>query len=169
MKYISMSTYKHAWIFRHAEMTVPAEDLAEIKPMTATAANDLWRNNISKQGENPDEFADNDWPVTPSSWETTGEWQNSWESDAPTLPELLAESLNWTPETTVYYCIDNETVFETRWEIFQKHWKNFLFFDDKTLLIGRKRKQAIQFHQDGTFQMGLKGTVPSANDSSVNG
>lgn len=162
MKYIALTDFKHAWIFRHAEMTVSCEDQQQIKPMTATAANDLWRNNISKQGDNPDEFADNDWPVMQQSWQEQGEWQDLWDSDDPALPVLITTTLDWTPETTVYYCIDNKTVFETRWDIFCRHWKNFLFFDDNTLLLGRKRKQAVQFHQDGSFAVGLKGTVPSA-------
>ena len=159
MKYIPLSDCKHAWIFRHAEMTVPGDDQEQIKLMTKTAANDLWRNNISKQGQNPDEYADNDWPALPQSWQQQGHWQKLWESNDPALPALIA-TLDWAPETTVYYCVDHETVFETRWGLFYRHWKNFLFFDDNTLLLGRKRKQAVQFHQDGSFAIGLKGTVP---------
>ncbi|CAM3756749.1 DUF2947 domain-containing protein [Parendozoicomonas haliclonae] len=168
MKYIPLSEYKHAWVFRHAELTVPAEDLEQIKPLTPTAANDLWRNNISKQGKNPDDLADDDWPMLPLSWDAKGHWQERWESDDAQMPEEIVEELNfnigWTPETTVYYCIDSDAVIETRWDIFCRHWKNFLFFDDNTILIGRKRKQAVQFHQDGTFDIGVKGTVPSASE-----
>ncbi len=164
MKYIPLADYKHAWIFRHAEMTVPADDMAHIKPMTPVAANDLWRNNISKQGINPDEFGSNDWPLNPDIWHTEGEWQTLWEGDEPELPEALPTTLDWAPETTVYYCVDNETVFETSWLMFCRHWKNFLFFDDNTLLLARKRKQAVQFRQDGTFAIGLKGTPSAADD-----
>ena len=161
MKYIPLSDYKSSWIFRHADMPVPQDDLEQIKPMTPVAATDVWRNNISKQCLTPEDFAENDWPVTEGTWEHEGQWQDPWESDDPALPEVLAEQLQWTPETTVYYCIDSEAILETTWDVFNRHWKNFLFFDDGTLLIGRKRKQAAQFHQDGTFSVGQKGPVAS--------
>ena len=157
MKYIPLSEYKNAWIFRHAEMPVPPEDLTDIKPMSPVSASDVWRNNISKQCNTPEDFDKSDWPANPDNWKESIEWQQQWESDNPELPEGILEYLSWTPETTVYYCIDSEAVLETTWKTFRQHWKNFLFFDDKCILIGRKRKQVLQFHQDGTVSLGVKG------------
>ena len=158
MKYIPHSDYKNAWIFRHADMPVPAEDLAGIKPLSSVFANDIWRNNISKQCNTPEDFSKGDWPFNPENWqEETVQWQERWETEDPAMPEEITSHLNWTPETTVYYCIDSEAILETTWKIFSSHWKNFLFFDDECILIGRKRKQALQFHQDGSVSLGQKG------------
>ncbi len=162
MKYIPLTEYKNAWIFRHADMPVPADDLKHIKPLSAVAATDIWRNNISKLCLTPEDFSDKDWPANPESWEFEGKWQDQWETDDPELPDVIFEHLPWEPETTVFYCIDSEAVLETTWDIFSRHWKNFLFFDDGCILIGRKRKQAVQFHQNGTVAIGKKGTVVSA-------
>ncbi|WP_281648747.1 DUF2947 domain-containing protein [Parendozoicomonas sp. Alg238-R29] len=164
MKYIPLSDYKNTWIFRHAEMPVPAEDLEQIKPLASVAAIDIWRNNISKQCLTPEDFGDDDWPVQEEIWEESGSWQEEWESDSPELPRVVTEHLQWTPETTVFYCIDSEAVLETTWDVFSRHWKNFLFFDDECILIGRKRKQALQFHQDGTVSVGRKGIVAASKN-----
>ena len=157
MKYIPLSDYKNAWIFRHADMPVPAEDLVSIKPMSPVSATDVWRNNISKQCNTPEDFSNGDWPFNPENWLENIQWQEQWESDDPALPEEILAHLPWENETTVYYCVDSEAVLETTWEVFRRHWKNFLFFDDECILIGRRRKQALQFHQDGTVSLGKKG------------
>ncbi|WP_371924857.1 DUF2947 family protein [Endozoicomonas sp. SCSIO W0465] len=34
-------------------------------------------------------------------------WLELWESDDPTLPALITNTLAWAPETTFYYCVDN--------------------------------------------------------------
>ena len=164
MKYIPLSEYKNAWIFRHGEMPVPADDLAQIKPLTPVAATDVWRNNISKQCLTPEDFGDNDWLNDEENWEESGSWQDEWESDNPELPDVVEKHLQWTPETTIFYCVDSEAVLETTWDVFSRHWKNFLFFDDDCVLIGRKRKQAAQFHQDGTVSVGKKGVVAASKD-----
>ncbi len=163
MKYIPLSDYKNAWIFRHSEMTVSEQDLPAIKPLASVAANDVWRNNISKLCLTPEDFSDDDWINDENNWQESARWEEAWESGDPALPELLSEHLQWTPETTVFYCIDSSAVLETSWDVFQRNWKNFLFFDDDCVLIGRKRKQAVQFHQDGTFRVGLKGLAAGNN------
>jgi hypothetical protein len=40
--------------------------------------------------------------------------------------------------------------------VFQRCWKNFLFLDDGTLLIGKKREQVVQFMSNGSFRLGTK-------------
>lgn len=50
-----------------------------------------------------------------------------WESDEPELPEALAAHLAWQDDVTVYFCYEKYNVLETKWSVFKRHWKNFLF------------------------------------------
>ncbi len=156
MNYLPMSDYRHAWFFKHEEMTVPATDLVKIKPLTPKRALEIWDLNISQHADDPADFTKDDWASQPSVWQATGFWQSAWDSDDNALPEALAECINWEGNTVVYFCYSSEHLIETTWDIFKRYWKNFLFLDDGPLLIGRKRKEVVQFKQNGSFSFGLR-------------
>lgn len=156
MNYIELNDFKYAWIFRHQSM--PLDDKAKrlIKPMAPARANSLWDAFISKQVDHPDFFKKGDWPANKATWLETGEWENTWESDDIALPEAIQAHLDWDNNATVYYCINRNLVLETTWANFKRCWKNFLFIDDGSILIGKKRQQAVQFTSDGKFKLGNK-------------
>ncbi len=156
MKYIPLEDYSKAWVFRHQQMPVPEADLAQIRVMAPARAADLWQAHISDKANHPDLLGPSDWPNKKSSWLERGDWQSQWESDDPQLPPIMAEYFDWDDNTVVFFCYDNEQIIETNWLIFRRHWKNFLFFDDGPLLIGRKRQQVAQFYQSGQMAVGLK-------------
>ncbi|MBQ0729054.1 MAG: DUF2947 family protein, partial [Oleispira antarctica] len=56
--------------------------------------------------------------------------------------------------TNVLFFYDSDRVIETSWKVFKLSWKNFLFFDDGPILMGKKRKQVVQFLQNGHFSVG---------------
>ena len=72
------------------------------------------------------------------------------------LPELILEHINWDNNTVVYFCTARNNVIETTWMVFKRCWKNFLFMDDGSLLIGKKRKEVVQFLSNGTCKVGNK-------------
>ncbi|GGK70733.1 DUF2947 domain-containing protein [Amphritea balenae] len=154
MNYLSIEQYPKAWIFRHKDMPVSEEDLAQIKPLTDARAEQVWSQQISKECNHPENFGPADWANKNQTWLETDNWQSLWESDDPAIPELLAQHLQWEDETVVWFCYSSEHVIETSWDVFRRNWKNFLFFDDGPLLIGKKRKQVAQFHQTGNFRIG---------------
>lgn len=156
MNYIPLFEFKKAWIFKRQDLPIREEDLAAIKPMTEQRANTLWRSLVSSQVDHPDFFKKGDWPFAIQTWQEQGEWEAVWESDEVALPELIQQHLDWDNQTVVYYCNDNKSVIETTWSLFQRYWKNFLFMDDGALLIGKKRKQVVQFFSNGSFQVGTK-------------
>ena len=156
MNYLNWSDYKQGWIFRHREMPVPETDMAEIHPLTAAASEQLWRQQISKEATHASHFMNDDWPARNGVWTDQGEWQGPWDSDSAELPELMATHLSWEDNTQVFFCYSSVHVVQTTWQIFRKHWKNFLFFDDEPLLIARKRQQVVRFHSDGTFDIGIR-------------
>ncbi|WP_370301133.1 DUF2947 domain-containing protein [Alkalimarinus coralli] len=154
MNYIDLSEYRNAWVFRHKDMPVSSEDLAQIKPLSESSAIQLWRQRISKESDHPAEWERGDWAANEDAWPHKALWQKTWDSASPDLPELILEQIDWADNVTVFFCYDSYKIIETNWAVFKRNWKNFLFFDDGPLLIARKKKQAIQFFQNGSFAIG---------------
>jgi len=154
MNYIPLAEFDKAWIFNRTDLPISEQDKAQIKPMTAQRATTLWQSSISKQADHPDFFKKGDWPFDLNNWQQQGEWEPTWDSEQMALPELLAAHLDWENETLVYYCNSQTRIIETRWEVFKRCWKNFLFMDDGALLIAKRRKQAVQFFSNGCYQLG---------------
>ncbi|MBD8512155.1 DUF2947 domain-containing protein [Photobacterium sp. 2_MG-2023] len=154
MHYIDINTYSRKWIFTHASMPVPAEDLVQIKPLSQARSATLWREHISSQSPDSDHFGKGDWAGEDKNWTETVEWQAAWDDDEPALPEVLADFLDWEDNTPVYFCYEKYNLIETSWGVFKRNWKNFLFFDDGPLLIARKKTQAVWFHSNGTCKIG---------------
>ncbi|WP_028304444.1 DUF2947 domain-containing protein [Oceanospirillum maris] len=156
MSYIALQDYSKQWIFRHKDLPLASEDLSAIKPMTPERSLQLWQAQVSPQSLDYSFFQPDDWAGNSKSWLETGPWQSAWDSNDNDLPELMREHFDWEQNTVVYVCYDSENVIETTWGVFQRAWKNFLFMDDGTLIIGRKRKQVAQFFDNGQMRIGLK-------------
>jgi len=155
MSYTPIEQLKNAWIFRHKSLPINEGDLIKIKPMAEARANILWDTFISKQVDHPDFFKKGDWPFDKSSWLDQGKWETIWDSDDANLPALVLEHLKWDNNTVVYFCSARNKVIETTWLVFKRCWKNFLFIDDGPLLIGKKRKETVQFNANGLFKTGV--------------
>jgi len=150
MSYISLEKLKNAWIFKHKSLPIKDTDLTKIKPMAKDRANVLWDAFISRQVDHPDFFKKGDWPFNDNNWHEQGKWE---EED---LPELITTHIAWDNNTVVYYCSNRDNVIETTWAVFKRCWKNFLFMDDGCILVGKKRKESVQFNSNGTFKVGTK-------------
>jgi hypothetical protein len=156
MSYTSLEQLKNAWIFKHKSLPINETDLTKIKPMVKDRANVLWDTFISRQVDHPDFFKKGDWPFDQSNWQDQGKWEGIWDSNEENLPELITVSIVWDNNTVVYYCSNRENVIETTWAVFKRCWKNFLFMDDGCILIGKKRKESVQFNSNGNFKVGIK-------------
>lgn len=156
MNHIPLEQLKNAWIFKHKSLPISDVDLSKIKPMTKERANVLWDAFISRQVDHPDFFKKGDWPFDQSNWQDQGKWEGIWDSNEESLPELIAASITWDNNTVVYYCSNRDNVIETTWAVFKRCWKNFLFMDDGCILIGKKRKESVQFNSNGSFKVGNK-------------
>ncbi len=156
MNYIPLENFKYAWVFNHKSMPLEANDKAQIKVMAEQRASVLWDSFISKTADHPDFFKTGDWPYDKNTWCDNGKWQGIWESNEAQLPSMIAQHIQWEDNTVVYYCINRKQVLETSWKTFKAHWKNFLFLDDGSLLIGKKRNEVVQFTANGQFKVGNK-------------
>ncbi|NQZ79508.1 MAG: DUF2947 domain-containing protein [Colwellia sp.] len=156
MSYTSLDQLKNAWIFKHKSLPIKESDVTKIKPMSVSRANILWDTFISKQVDHPDFFKSGDWAFNTDTWQDNGQWEPRWDSEDEALPELMIEHLHWDNNTVVYFCSSRSNIIETTWAVFQRCWKNFLFMDDGTLLIGKKRKEVVQFMSNGSFKIGSK-------------
>ena len=156
MSYLTLDEYQRKWIFTHQSMPVPEKDLAAIKPMTQARASQLWKENISAQSPDADRLSSSDWPMKESNWKQKVDWMAAWEADDESMPLELTEFIDWQDDVTVYFCYEKYNVIETKWSVFKKHWKNFLFYDDGPILIGRRRKEALWFDTNGTVKLGFR-------------
>ncbi|WP_028293606.1 DUF2947 domain-containing protein [Oceanobacter kriegii] len=156
MNYVPLSDFKWGWIFRHRELPIPSEHLELIRPLAKNAANQYWKTHISKEAAHAVNFLGDDWPSHNGVWNDKENWEAAWDSDSQELPEALAEHIQWESNVTVFFCYDVDHVVQTRWDIFQQHWKNFLFVDDEPILLGKNRNECVRFHSDGSYQTGMK-------------
>ena len=142
MSYITLDEYQRKWIFTHASMPVSEADRQHIKPMTQLRAAQFWKDNISAQSPDAERLSSQDWPMKAENWLEEIDWMSAWESDEPELPAEILAHIDWQDDVTVYFCYEKYNILETKWDIFKLHWKNFLFYDDGPILLGRRREQA---------------------------
>ncbi|TDO99778.1 DUF2947 domain-containing protein [Marinomonas balearica] len=148
--YIPLSSFPKSWVFNRRDPFVSEEDKQEIKWLSESSAADIWRDYVSADHLHPELLKESDWVVDSANEIGREAWEVRWESDDETLPEFILEHLgNWGEDTKVFYCCSNEIVFETTWGVFKRTWKAFLFLENGPVLIGRKKKQAVQFCTDG--------------------
>lgn len=156
MAFLSLDDYPRKWIFTHQSMPIPEADKAQIKPMTQAKSAEFWRDNISKQSPDAERMSSQDWPTNDANWLESIDWMDCWESDDEALPEGVLSHIDWQDDVTVYFCYEKYNVVQTTWAVFRRHWKNFLFFDDGPMLIGRRRKQALWFQTNGQVRLGSR-------------
>ncbi|CED71682.1 DUF2947 domain-containing protein [Aliivibrio wodanis] len=156
MSYLPLDEYNRKWIFTHQSMPVDDEVLPLIKPFTQAKSAQVWNDFISANSPTADHFGSKEWPMKKSSWSNEIDWQHRWDSDNESLPEEVLEFIDWADEVTIYFCYEKYNVIETSWGTFKKTWKNFLFYDDLPILIGKKKSQALWFNSKGKVKLGSR-------------
>lgn len=155
--YIPLNEFRRKWIFNHQDLPVTDEDKLSIKPLTEKSSMEVWNQWISNKSSRAEQFTKGDWAAKANAWTKTDHWQSAWDSEDNSLPEMLAEFIQWPDETPVYFCYEKYQIIETRWDVFVRNWKCFLFFDDGPILISPKQKQAVMFEQSGQYKLGIRG------------
>ena len=154
MHYIPFNEYKRRWIFTHQSMPLDLCDHDKIKPMNASRSAQIWNENISKKSPTADHFEKGEWPVS-DLWDQEMSWQIPWDEDED-LPCAFIAFFPWEENQIVYFCYSKDNLIETSWSMFKKYWKNFLFYDDKPILLGRRRKEVAIFEQNGFLRLGRR-------------
>ncbi|MBM6550336.1 DUF2947 family protein [Marinomonas ostreistagni] len=151
-QYRSLAQVGKEWVFRREEPFVSEDDRAAILLLSEVGGANIWRDYVSADFLFPDQFSREVWVNT--HIQDTAEWESTWESDAAALPEAVLEYVgSWGVDTKVYFCCHSDLVLETTWGVFQRAWKAFLFLDSDAILIGRKKKQALQFCENGLVSL----------------
>ncbi|WP_375750055.1 DUF2947 domain-containing protein [Vibrio sp. HN007] len=156
MSYIDITEYNRKWIFTHSSMPVSEEDLQAIKPMSQARSAQFWKQNISAMSPDADRFSREDWPSKKGNWVTEADWSVEWESDDEMMPQEVLDHIDWQDDVTVFFCYEKYNIVETKWSVFKRCWKNFLFYDDGPILIGRRRKEALWFNSKGKVSIGKR-------------
>ncbi|ABI71007.1 MULTISPECIES: DUF2947 domain-containing protein [Shewanella] len=155
--YIPFDLYKRKWIFNHKDLPVSDDDKALIKPLTDKSAMEVWDKWISNKSSRAELFEKGDWPIKQDAWAATEHWQSAWDSNDNAMPEAIIAHIQWPDDAVVYFCYEKYQIVETRWDVFVRNWKCFLFFDDGPILISPKHKQALMFLQNGQYKLGVRG------------
>ncbi|RXJ74090.1 hypothetical protein CS022_05500 [Veronia nyctiphanis] len=155
MNYIPFDEYKRKWIFTHQSMPVEEADKEAIKPMSTQRSSQLWTEFVSRKSPTVDHFGAEDWANKDATWKEEVNWMIAWEDEADLPPEFI-EHFQWEDNIVVYFCYDKTNIIETRWAMFKKYWKNFLFYDDKPLLLGRRKQEVAMFEQSGEVKVGKR-------------
>lgn len=158
--YQNLDNFPKSWIFKRGDPKIETSDLGEIRLLTEQRASDIWRDYISDEQLHPDKLSDDCWlnnsGLMPDEMSKI-QWEKVWESDELMLPEdFITHFSTWGDDTKVYFCCHNELIFETKWSVFRRTWKAFLFLDNGPILIGRKKKQAAQFFNSGWCNLLLR-------------
>ncbi|NOU51661.1 DUF2947 domain-containing protein [Pseudoalteromonas sp. JBTF-M23] len=154
MNYISIDKFKKAWVFKHQDLPINEADLDAIKLMSPERSAVLWTTMVSREKDHPDFFTKSEWPGDEATWVSQLNWETPWENGEPHLPQTLCDFLQWEDNTTVYFCLSREHVFETRFDVFKHCWQNFMFLADGSLLLGKKRQGVVQFMENGQAKLG---------------
>ncbi|NKF51059.1 DUF2947 domain-containing protein [Shewanella sp. WXL01] len=157
LSYLSLDQYKRKWIFSHKDLPVTDDDKQAIKPLSDKSAMEVWNKWISNKSSRAEQFTKGDWPAKDSAWKITEHWQAAWDSEDNAMPEVVSQHIDWADDTQVFFCYEKYQIIETRWDVFVRNWKCFLFFDDGPLLIAPGQKQAMMFEQSGQFKLGVRG------------
>ncbi|MBJ7537601.1 DUF2947 family protein [Marinomonas transparens] len=155
--YQSLESFSKSWVFKRNDPKVEPEDLQKIRLLSEQRAEQIWRDYISSEHLHPDHFSDYDWLKKPDLLISKVSWEKAWDGEDMSLPGELAEHFSaWGEDTTVFFCCHNELVFELPWGVFKRSWKAFLFLDNGPILVGKKKKQAAQFHSNGLANLLLR-------------
>ncbi|GAA4874290.1 DUF2947 family protein [Ferrimonas pelagia] len=156
MKHTDLSQYAFNWVFNRADMAISDQDKAAILPLHPTYAKQIWLQNVSSEAVDLDRLEDKDWLSQAELWPFDQRWDDAFESDDVALPADIAGYLNWDPKTIVYVCYDQGHIIETRYDVFKRSWKAFLFAEEQALVIGRRRNEALWFIDETTVKLGKK-------------
>ena len=157
MGFIALDDYPQSWIFRHRDLLISAADYELIQPLDAPSAQRLWSQKISQDASHASHFLSDDWPEHNGVWQDElVDWQSVWDSDETAMPREILDHCQWPDNTVVFFCYDHERVIQTTWGAFKSCWKNFLFYDDEPILLGKRRHEVIRFHSSGLCHIGKR-------------
>ncbi|MHA3772289.1 DUF2947 family protein [Verrucomicrobiota bacterium sgz303538] len=153
------------WCFFVPDYPVPADCLAQIRPIAEESARELWCHFIDSKARHPMMLPDDAWPARLCSSPVSAHWQADWNDEtATTFNNWLNTTLPWPRELPVIFTWSSSQSVETSWEVFSRCWRNFLFDDEGSFLWSLQRTEAIVFTPCGLAHAGNRSsptTVPN--------
>ncbi len=66
-----------------------------------------------------------------------GRWIEDYNNDnIQPVQQMLSRCVNWPDHIHVWFCLHHRLIFQTRWNVFRQHWKDFLSVaDDCPILL----------------------------------
>jgi Protein of unknown function (DUF2947) len=164
---------RHLVVSHPAIPPLPEACRPALRPLTAEAANQLWREVIARRWRPLTRFLpSNHWShqftAVGPDWVTS--W-NSWLSNKPDSPDpvraFLTYSLSWGDSETIYFVLSGQSIFCLSWSIFLTHWHYFLHTDQDVLIVTPGRSQFVCFGETGLLGVGIRPLSSHFDDRGV--
>lgn len=129
-KYINMEDFGSNWFFYVEDLKIPKEDSKYIKPLSYEYSSFIWSQNINNEKHH---FALlNEHEKMALQLNKTGyKWQDDWNNSTyENFRNYLSKHTIYNPYDKIIIFWQKEEAVETNWDIFLKHWTNFLFEDE---------------------------------------
>lgn len=156
-EYMSMDEFDGNWWFYDESIRVPDNDILLIKPFTKMQSERLWEKFISKRNRHfmlldGDEFI--------TIGEPAYKWLDDWNDyDFNKMSTYLRKSISYKYEDYIIVFYMKEISIRTTWNIFLKHWINFLFEDEGTIVLNPKSECILVFSNGLLFVSKYKDTI----------
>ncbi|GKX68629.1 DUF2947 domain-containing protein [Inconstantimicrobium mannanitabidum] len=155
-KYISMEELQNKWFFYVEDMKIPDEDINTIRPLSKEYSSLIWNENISSLKHHFALFREEEKQLLQLE-KVDYDWQEDWNNDQyDNLKEYLSKNIPYITSDKIIVFWQKQSSVETGWEIFLKHWPNFLFEDEGVVLMNKTNDNILLFTSDGRLQMGKR-------------
>ena len=136
-------------------------DLEQIKPLEPDSARLFWAEHFRTQRKSVMELQA-DHGVCLLDWQDVRLWVEDFNSDKPEgVRARLKGTVDWPDHQAVYFCSGYAFIVETRWDIFLKHWMNFLMLnDDGPLLFCPDKPHVLTFTPLGAIRVAVREAPP---------
>jgi hypothetical protein len=136
------------WMFFQDSLPIPIESLAQIKVLTEEYSEELWRKYVEPKASDRHnkEFLIQLFQNSPAKTE----WMKKWnQGQGEELASFLFFQITWPTDEIILFFWSKQKGIETTWNIFLRHWMNFLFDDEWPILLNPARSERIVFSPSG--------------------
>jgi hypothetical protein len=153
-KYINMDQFGANWFFYIEDMMVSNEDMKNIKPLSIEYSSLLWNQSINNHKRHFTLFSKDERQALLLK-KIDYDWQADWNNDEyENFSDYLKGNIIYKPYDIIVVFWSKECAAETSWEIFLKHWANFLFDDEGVILLNTTNGNMLVFCSDGILYKG---------------
>ncbi|HET6252097.1 MAG TPA: DUF2947 family protein [Tepidisphaeraceae bacterium] len=134
---------------------IPAEALGLIRPLTEEFCLQIWDRYVGYRQDHPAWLLRDTWIAEILESESARHWSSDYNASRPEpMRAIFRQKMPWPDDAAVYMLWSACDGLEIRWDIFLRHWINFLRDDEFPLLISPDHAEAAVFSPHGGVYFG---------------